>query len=125
VRKGMVRVGGVHPFRPSPPLPVSSNPSTWQALRRIRVRRLISRGWWYPLLGVSAAVACNSPGVSLIDPDFTGVDRSVQVVVRLEDSSLAAALGWSEGVPGAEVSLHRVNSEFTLRTGITDASGSA
>ncbi len=89
------------------------------------MRHPISRGWWYPLLGVLAAAACDSPGVSLIDPDFAGVDRSVQVVVRLEDSSLAAALGWSEGVPGAEVSLHRVNSEFTLRTAITDASGSA
>jgi hypothetical protein len=68
--------------------------------------------------------ACDTPGVTLVEADVTGdSDRSLTITVHLEDSTLARALGWEDGVPGASVSLHRVNDEFELRTATTDSSG--
>ncbi|KPJ92376.1 MAG: hypothetical protein AMS18_07565 [Gemmatimonas sp. SG8_17] len=81
---------------------------------------------WLLLLVPTAAVftACDTPGVTLVDPDVSSDgDRSLTVTVHLEDSTLARALGWEDGVPRASVWLHRVNDEFELRTATTDSSG--
>jgi hypothetical protein len=79
---------------------------------------------WYPCLTASLmALACDTPGVTLIDPGLNAPPDSVTFVVRLEDSTLAAALGWSDGVPGADVILNRVGDEFNPAVLRTDATG--
>ena len=84
------------------------------------------------LLGTAAAItlavltACDTPGVTLVDPDVAGdKDRSLTITVRLEDTVLAQALGWSQGVPDAKVFLMRVGEEFDPITLLTDSTGTA
>ncbi|KPJ92373.1 MAG: hypothetical protein AMS18_07550 [Gemmatimonas sp. SG8_17] len=80
--------------------------------------------WTATVIALGLIAACDTPGVTLVDPDVTGgEDRSWTITVFLEDADLAAALGWSNGVPGATVSLHRLQEEFDLLTGVTDSSG--
>ncbi len=84
------------------------------------------------LLGAATAItlavltSCDTPGVTLVDPDVAGDgDRGLTITVRLEDSTLARALGWSEGVPDAEVFLNRIGDEFDPITLRTDSTGTA
>jgi hypothetical protein len=80
--------------------------------------------WTSMAVAVGLFASCDTPGVTLDDPDVAGgTDRSWTITVRLEDSSLAAALGWSDGVPGATVSRHRILEEYELTTAITDSIG--
>jgi len=75
-----------------------------------------------------ALTACETPGWTLVDPQQPDVDspdaKVLTINVGLQDSALAAALGWSQGVPGAEVSLHRIHDEYSIRKVITDSTGS-
>ncbi len=80
----------------------------------------------YAVAMVVALTACDTPGVTLVDPDVAGdKDRGLTITVRLEDSTLAQALGWSQGVPDAEVFLMRVGDEFDPITLVTDSTGTA
>jgi len=75
-----------------------------------------------------AITACDTPPWRLIDPeqpDENSPDAKILTVnIGLEDSVLAAALGWSDGVPDAQLSLHRIHDEFSIRTAVTDSTGS-
>lgn len=53
--------------------------------------------------------ACD-PGSALVEPrdDATQSDKVVVIRPAIDDSALAAQLGWSDRVPGAEVRLHRI-----------------
>ena len=83
------------------------------------------------LLGTASAIAitsfvgCDTPGVTLIDPDVAGGPDSVTFHVSLEDTLLARALGWADGVPGAEIQLHRVVDPFQPHVLDTDSAGNA
>jgi len=85
--------------------------------RLLRLRR-------YAVAMAATLTACDTPGVTLVDPDVAGdKDRSLTVTVRLEDSTLAQALGWSQGVPDAQVFLSRIGDEFDPITLVTDSTG--
>ena len=47
------------------------------------------------------------------------------VQVAPEEAAVARALGWTNGVPGAEVRAHRIGTEFRWETAVTDAEGTA
>jgi len=75
-------------------------------------------------LTLVAVAACDVPGVELTQPDAaTGQGPASGIYVTLEDTALAAALGWSAGVPGATVVLHRFMDPFQPDTLYTDATG--
>ncbi len=76
---------------------------------------------------VFAVAACDTPGVTLVDPDVStpDPDKATKIHVQLEDSALAEALGWSQGVPNAEVQLHRIIDPFKPDTVYTDSTGHA
>ena len=80
------------------------------------------------LLGSAVLTACDTPGLTFVDPD-TGAagpeDTPDAVHVQLEDSALAAALGWTQGVPNAEVQVHRFIDPFRPDTLYTDSVGHA
>ena len=81
------------------------------------------------MLLVTAALVitgCDTPPWTLIDPQQSDENPKILTVkVGLEDSVVAAALGWSDGVPAARLSLHRIHDEFSIRTAVTDSTGSA
>ena len=74
---------------------------------------------------VLALAACDTPGVTLVDPDASATPDSITFIVRLEDSTLAAALGWTGGVPGAVIMLARIGDDFHPDSLLTDSTGSA
>jgi hypothetical protein len=80
------------------------------------------------MLLVTAALVitgCDTPPWTLIDPQQSDENPKILTVkVGLEDSVVAAALGWSDGVPAARLSLHRIHDEFSIRTAVTDSTGS-
>jgi hypothetical protein len=83
------------------------------------------------LLLITTALAlatCETPGWKLVDPEPPDADspdaKVLTINVALEDTALARALGWTDGVPGAQISLHRIHDEFSIRTAVTDSSGS-
>ena len=81
---------------------------------------------WLAAIALAVFAACDTPGVTLIDPDVTGDDdRSFTITVQLEDTMLARTLGWSQGVPDAEVYLMRVGEEFDPIVIVTDSTGTA
>jgi len=72
--------------------------------------------------------ACDTPGLTFVDPDTGAVgpeDTPDTVHVQLEDSVWAAALGWTEGVPNAQVQVHRFIDPFRPDTLYTDSLGYA
>ena len=70
--------------------------------------------------------ACDTPGVTLIEPDVTVDDSAIVTFqVHLEDSALAETLGWSNGVPNAFVFIQRVAEPFEPDTLVTDNNGEA
>jgi len=59
-----------------------------------------------------------------VNPAASDSSTGVTFRVTLEDSALAGALGWEEGVPGALISYHRISGEAPIRTAEADSSGS-
>ena len=87
---------------------------------------LTSRKYWHRAAAVAivTVAACDVPGVELAQPDVaTGQGPASGIYVTLEDTALAAALGWSAGVPGAAVVLHRFIDPFQPDTLYTDTTG--
>ena len=77
------------------------------------------------------AVACaGDVGFSDPPPPADGGDHlrpgfTVNSVVAPEAASVARALGWADGVPGAEVRVHRVGTNFAWETALADDLGTA
>ncbi|UCD24374.1 MAG: hypothetical protein JSW51_00190 [Gemmatimonadota bacterium] len=81
---------------------------------------------WLAAIALVPFAACDTPGVTLVDPDISNPsDKGTTIHVTLEDSALAEALGWSQGVPNAEVQLHRVVEAFQPDVVFTDSAGNA
>ena len=80
---------------------------------------------WLAAIALGAFAACDTPGVTLVDPDVSNPDpdKGTTIHVTLEDSALAAALGWTQGVPNALVQLHRHIDPFKPDTVYTDSTG--
>ena len=77
----------------------------------------------------SAGVGCSGE-VGLSDPPPVGSGNlrpglTVNVSVAPELAAVARALGWAAGVPGAEVRVHRIGTDFAWDTAIADSGGSA
>ena len=88
------------------------------------------RSFWHLsgviLIGSAVIAACDTPGLTFVDPDTGGPEDTPDTVhVSLEDSSWAAALGWTQGVPNAEVQVHRFIDPFRPDTLYTDSLGYA
>ena len=79
----------------------------------------------FAAIALAVFAACDTPGVTLVDPDIATGQDSVKFHVSLEDSLLAQALGWENGVPGAEVQLHRTVDPFQPHILHTDSAGNA
>ena len=68
--------------------------------------------------------------VGLSDPPPGGGDHlrpglTARVEVAPEAAEVAEALGWTDGVPGAEVRAHRIGTDFAWETAVTDDRGTA
>jgi hypothetical protein len=80
------------------------------------------------LLVVLLLSSCTAGEVELYEPGGDGgLTRGLTVAVGLEAEAagIGEALGWSEGVPDAEVRVHRIGTEFAWQTTLTDSSGVA
>ena len=77
-----------------------------------------------PVILALAILSCDTPGIRLVNPEGSDSASGVTFRVTLEDSALAAALGWEDGVPGALISYHRISGEASIRTIVTDSNGS-
>ena len=75
------------------------------------------------------AVGCaGEVGLSEPPPDGSGNLRpglTINVRVASEAAAVTSALGWAAGVPGAEVRVHRIGTDFAWETTVTDARGTA
>jgi hypothetical protein len=81
---------------------------------------------WLLILAALVITACDTPGLTFVDPETTGSEDTPDTVhVQLEDSALAAVLGWTQGVPNAEVQVHRFIDPFRPDTLYTDSLGNA
>jgi len=80
---------------------------------------------WLAAVASVVLAACDTPGVTLVEPDVStpDPDQVTTIHVMLEDSALAEALGWSQGVPDALVQLHRDVDPFNPDTLYTDSTG--
>ena len=80
---------------------------------------------WHTLLvcGPVWLAACDVPGVTVVRPEAATTQAELAIHVALEDSSVAQALGWAAGVPGATVVFHRFIDPFRPETLLTDAAG--
>ncbi|UCD24651.1 MAG: hypothetical protein JSW51_01680 [Gemmatimonadota bacterium] len=79
---------------------------------------------WFAAIALLVLAACDTPGVTLIEPDVNAGPDSLTFSLHLEDSILADKLGWSAGVPDAVVMLHRIGEEFHPDSFRTDLTGS-
>jgi hypothetical protein len=70
---------------------------------------------------------CTAGEVELYEPEGSGLGQGLTVKVELDSTAadIAGALGWTDGVPGAEVRVHRLGTEFRWRTELTDSVGQA
>jgi hypothetical protein len=68
---------------------------------------------------------CTAGEVELYEPEGSGLGQGLTVKVELDSTAadIAEALGWTEGVPGAEVRVHRLGTEFRWLTVLTDSAG--
>lgn len=92
-------------------------------MKRLRVPK---RSTVMPLLCLTATFACDTPGLTFVDPESLGSgnrDAPYTVRVVLEDTALAATLGWTNGVSGAEVIVHRFIDPYQPDTLMTDSTG--
>ena len=74
-------------------------------------------------------VGCSGE-VGLSEPPPDGNDNlrpglTLNVRVAPEAAAVAHALGWAAGVPGAEVRVYRIGTDFAWETTVTDARGTA
>ena len=92
--------------------------------RQMRVLKRILLGT-VTAITLAVLAACDTPGVTLIDPDVATGPDTVTFHVQLEDSALARTLGWENGVPGADIQLHRIVDPFQPRVLHTDSIGKA
>ena len=82
------------------------------------------------VVGVAVAgfgLGCSGE-VGFSDPPAHGGDHlrpglTVSVGVAPEAAEVGRALGWTDGVPGAEVRAHRIGTEFRWETAVTDDDG--
>jgi hypothetical protein len=72
-------------------------------------------------------MGCTAGEVELYEPEGSGLGQGLTVKVELDSTAadIAEALGWTDGVPGAEVRVHRLGTEFRWRTVLTDSAGEA
>lgn len=78
-------------------------------------------------VAVTLTWACTGD-VGFIVPGERGEEKgglTLTVQVGQEAVAVAKALGWDDGVPGAEVRVHRLGTEFGWETAVTDAAGVA
>jgi hypothetical protein len=70
---------------------------------------------------------CTAGEVELYEPEGSGLGQGLTVKVELDSTAadIAEALGWTEGVPDAEVRVHRIGTEFRWQTVLTDSAGEA
>jgi hypothetical protein len=71
--------------------------------------------------------SCTAGEVILYEPEGSGLARGLTVKVELDSAAaeIGEALGWADGVPGAEVRVHRLGTEFRWETALTDSAGEA
>jgi hypothetical protein len=91
------------------------------SILRAACQRVVLRavcGTW--LLG-----GCTAGEVELYEPEGSGLSRGLTVKVVLEESAakIGEALGWTAGVPEAEVRVQRLGTEFRWQTVLTDSAG--
>jgi hypothetical protein len=95
-----------------------------------RPERRSTPAYFVPLV-LALAVGCggetgfSGPPVDDGDGNDLRPGLTVTVTVEPEASDLAQALGWTGGVPNAEVRLHRWGTDFEWQTATTDAEGVA
>ena len=80
------------------------------------------------VLCLSALACIGEVGFSDLPPgggDHLRPGLAVTVRVAPEAAGVAQALGWAGGVPGAEVRVHRIGTDFAWETAITDERGNA
>jgi hypothetical protein len=72
-------------------------------------------------------VGCTAGEVELYEPEGSGLGQGLTVKVELDSTAadIAEALGWTGGVPDAEVRVHRLGTEFRWRMTLTDSAGEA
>ncbi len=77
-----------------------------------------------PAILAAIILSCDTPGIRLVNPDVSDSSAGVTFRVTLEDSALAEALGWEDGVPRALISFHRISADAPIRAVETDSNGS-
>jgi hypothetical protein len=72
-------------------------------------------------------VGCTAGEVELYEPEGSGLGQGLTVKVVLDSTAadIAEALRWTDGVPDAEVRVHRLGTEFRWQTVLTDSAGEA
>ncbi|MGD2216062.1 MAG: DUF4876 domain-containing protein [Gemmatimonadales bacterium] len=72
-------------------------------------------------------VGCTAGDVELYEPEGSGLGQGLTVKVELDSAAadIAEALGWTDGVPEAEVRVHRLGTEFRWQTVLTNSAGEA
>jgi hypothetical protein len=77
--------------------------------------------------GTWLLAGCTAGEVELYEPEGSGLAQGLTVKVEVDSAALdiAQALGWTDGVPEAEVRVHRIGTEFRWQTVLTDSSGEA
>jgi hypothetical protein len=75
----------------------------------------------------SLLAGCTAGEVVLYEPEGSGLARGLTVKVELDSTAadIAQALGWTDGVPDAEVRVHRIGTDFRWQTVLADSSGEA
>jgi len=70
---------------------------------------------------------CTAGEVELYEPEGSGLGQGLSVKVELDSTAadIAEALGWTAGMPEAEVRVHRLGTEFRWDTALTDSAGNA
>ena len=97
------------------------SPGRGPALAAMRSLRLGMAIAWAVCVACTGDVGFTVPSS---DSDVRG-GLTLQVGMAPEGAAVAEALGWGSGVPGAEVRVHRLGTEFAWETGVTDQYGTA
>jgi len=91
--------------------------------RRFQGRLPLASHTLFTMTAVITLFACDTPGIRLVNPDVSDSSAGVTFRVTLEDSALAEALGWEDGVPEATVFYQRVGEPFAPESRTTDSLG--
>jgi hypothetical protein len=96
----------------------------WNPRRLLRWHRGVYSRLCASVTLTAAFLCCDTPGIRLVDPEAVS-DSSTGVTfhVTLEDSALAAALGWEDGVPNAPISYYRIMEGTPIQTAEADSDG--